>query len=540
MTYEEFLDKLKTKLTKPEWIGSVQKKPLSRNITIDEWNQLVTDITHLANDDEAIVAYLKTITDNFKEYATTTELSDVSDVANSAYVLAETANQAVGERTVAYVLTGFEEAVFNMFSDYVSYKNGDILVLSSKYEPDFVVTKAKNLVAPTIIHATDYLNLPTPNPGDMFKFVDDSGTELDLGLLAIESGINVPEIQIDTFLSLESVNPVQNKVITEALEGKVNTSDVVDYAQVGESRPITSNHVKNELIGLSKYVDVEVARVESIAKGANAAVSFRDYKEMVDAFKDAGADTYKTNQNVMILDLGVPDLWVSGVMESYTDYGYVDDDTIVETLFNPNYGAIRVGYYYLSALETQKVNLENYPTKNELSTALAGKLNAVTPNKWAVYVYNPDKNIQDTVGLDYPNDANVNNIPRRYLKGSIYIPDEACTAIEGGKSAVNQNYVDNAIANVTGMRVETFSPMLGLTVENNVSYVADSPVNTLYINYPEGNFICSVQFTTASSGVIAIYLPNTSKFIGGTPTFSYGETIELNIRNGIVAWGKIQ
>lgn len=264
MTYEEFLDKLKTKLTKPEWIGSVQKPPLSRNITIDEWNQVVTDITHLANDDEAIVAYLKTITDNFKDYATTTALSEVSAVAEDALSLAKTANQATGKRTVVYVLTGFEEAVFNMFSDYVSYKNGDILVLSSKDEPDFVVTEAKNLVSPTAIYATDYLNLPTPNPGDMFKFVDDSGTVLDLGLIAIESGVNVPETAIDSELSLKSVNPVQNKVITEALNNKQDklTFDTTPTEQ--SENPVTSGGVYAEFTEFSNAYDeiIKTAKTE--------------------------------------------------------------------------------------------------------------------------------------------------------------------------------------------------------------------------------------------------------------------------------------
>ncbi len=79
-----------------------------------------------------------------------------------------------------------------------------------------------------------------------------------------------------------------------------------------------------------------------------------------------------------------------------------------------------------------------------------------------------------------------------------------------------------------------FGPII--PVYDNVTYYATNEISNIEIVYPEGDFICSLTFTTAAEGDITIYLPE-SKYIGGAPTFGNGETWELNIKNGVVVGG---
>lgn len=82
-------------------------------------------------------------------------------------------------------------------------------------------------------------------------------------------------------------------------------------------------------------------------------------------------------------------------------------------------------------------------------------------------------------------------------------------------------------------------------VADGKSYEATEEISELTIQYngilnPTNDFICSLVFTTATDGAISIVFPKGTKFIGGRPTFSNGETWELNIMNGVVVGGKVE
>lgn len=83
-----------------------------------------------------------------------------------------------------------------------------------------------------------------------------------------------------------------------------------------------------------------------------------------------------------------------------------------------------------------------------------------------------------------------------------------------------------------------------VTVYDGKLYEATEPISELTIQYggtlnPTNDFICSLVFTAAADGDININFPTGTKFIGGRPAFSKGETWELNIMNGVVVGGKI-
>ena len=97
---------------------------------------------------------------------------------------------------------------------------------------------------------------------------------------------------------------------------------------------------------------------DNLFNGANKAVSFVNYLSMITSLNSLGKTSYSVGQNIMIITLEVPDLWVSEIAETSVAYTYVSDDDFINEL-NTN-GSVQVGYYKLSALETQKVDLIEY------------------------------------------------------------------------------------------------------------------------------------------------------------------------------------
>jgi len=96
--------------------------------------------------------------------------------------------------------------------------------------------------------------------------------------------------------------------------------------------------------------------LNNAVKGKQYALSYEDYDHMITALNDADDEAYKVGQSMYIVTLEVPDIWISGVAETSVPYTYVDDATLILDIATAH-GALQVGYYYISQLETQKVDL---------------------------------------------------------------------------------------------------------------------------------------------------------------------------------------
>lgn len=105
--------------------------------------------------------------------------------------------------------------------------------------------------------------------------------------------------------------------------------------------------------------------VDQKYNGANKAVSYGNYSTMITALNSLSGDVYKVGQNIMIVTLDVPDLWVSAVSTSKSTYTYTSDSAFVAALKTT--GSVKVGYYALSALETQKVDVTDYAKIDDLT-----------------------------------------------------------------------------------------------------------------------------------------------------------------------------
>lgn len=108
----------------------------------------------------------------------------------------------------------------------------------------------------------------------------------------------------------------------------------------------------------------------SLAQGRARSVAFDTVAAMTSALKAASNTEYKIGDNLFIKEVGVPDYWISAVLST-------------------NAGIY--GYYEISILETQKVDLAPYQTKtdNTLNTTdktVVGAINELNSNlDWSSY-----------------------------------------------------------------------------------------------------------------------------------------------------------
>lgn len=126
----------------------------------------------------------------------------------------------------------------------------------------------------------------------------------------------------------------------------------------------------NSLDTTSKTIVGAINEVNSIAKGSNQALSFANYSTMITEFNSLAGDEYNVGQNIMVVTLEVPDLWISGIESTSSTYTYTTDEAFTTALATNGY--VQVGYYKLSALETQKVDLTNYVTTTDYATNATG------------------------------------------------------------------------------------------------------------------------------------------------------------------------
>lgn len=196
--------------------------------------------------------------------------------------------------------------------------------------------------------------------------------------------------------------------------------------------------------------------------GANKAVSFVNYSSMITSLNTLPYATYNIGQNIMIITLEVPDLWVSGYEVENVPYTYVSDTDFVNEL--KTNGSVQVGHYILSALETQKVDLTDYvkntdidselsetstnPVENQAVTkALDEKLdkqNLSGQGFPGVYVIDTD-NIQKLFKADKDDTStSYGSIVRRFGYGDVYLPKLAPST---NNSATPKKWVLDQIAN---------------------------------------------------------------------------------------------
>lgn len=121
-------------------------------------------------------------------------------------------------------------------------------------------------------------------------------------------------------------------------------------------------NIENGIITVKATADTAL----SIAKGASIPLPFYSYSEFVYHFNSAQASDYNVGQNIMIVTLNVPDLWIAYKPGSYAYYSYKDDDTFVQELLQT--GTVQVGFFKIAALETQKIDATEFVKFTDYAT----------------------------------------------------------------------------------------------------------------------------------------------------------------------------
>lgn len=114
-----------------------------------------------------------------------------------------------------------------------------------------------------------------------------------------------------------------------------------------------------------------IQEVRSIAEGRARSMSYASYQAMITAVSAMNGAAMQVGDNIFVETLSVPDVWVSAVNDTSTAYTYSNDNAVVTALSAA--AGLKVGYYTLHALETQKVTI---PSLSKGTTT--GNGNAVT------------------------------------------------------------------------------------------------------------------------------------------------------------------
>lgn len=252
--------------------------------------------------------------------------------------------------------------------------------LTSETDPVFSASASANITSSDILSWNSKGTYSKPNGGipstDLSSDVQTSLGKADTALQSISSSDVTTALGYTPY---NSSNPNGYTSNTGTITGitmngaSKGTSGVVDLGTVITSHQDISgkqNVTDNTLTTTNKTVPTAINEVNSIAKGANQALSYSNYQAMITAFNSLDDDVYNVGQNVMIVTLEVPDLWISGIESTSSTYIYTTDSAIVSDLQITGY--IQVGYYKLSMLETQKVDLTNYVTNTDYSTPYVG------------------------------------------------------------------------------------------------------------------------------------------------------------------------
>jgi hypothetical protein len=273
----------------------------------------------------------------------------------------------------------------------------------------------------------------------------------------------------------------------------------------------------NEFLDLPNNADFkalgkEVETAMHIAKGAQQAEKYDFISDMVEALHNEVANRYKRGNNLYIVDTGVPDFWVVTSAEEYSNYNYIDDASLVADL-KAN-GTIKIGYYVLAQLETDKPDLTNVPTYDDLDGYVKqvdfSKTNTLpigSAGGVQGHLYGRDFTDNENTFIVSAGQMNAGNIPIRDSYGNFYV-----SVTQYDYHAANKKYVDSRINEVSANSVKKSDYELLVTADVS-----------LYEGVPYGIPDLYTKLYKASD-----ILPTTEEIIGAVIRGTVKEKISSN------------
>ncbi len=187
---------------------------------------------------------------------------------------------------------------------------------------------------------------------------------------------------IDSILNSHIANQNNPHNVTKAQVGldKVDNTADIDKS-VKEAKKATNDGVGNNIF--DTYATKQA--LQDAVAGKAKSFSYDDYQKFVEAVNAFSNTQMAVNDNVLIVTLGVPDMWVKAKNKTSVTYTYTTDQAIINALNTTD--GLTVGYYTFAQLETTKVDLSNYQQKTD------GGLN--TTNKTVIGAINEVKGTAD-------------------------------------------------------------------------------------------------------------------------------------------------
>lgn len=211
--------------------------------------------------------------------------------------------------------------------------------------------------------------------------VEGALSEIATSISDLESGF-ASAGKVDDVQDVNGASIVTNKIakLSKAAVGLGNVDNTAD-AEKNVKHATEAGKATNDSAG-NKITDTYATKNELSEGLAGRATTktYADYQAFVAAIGALQKSGLKVGDNVYIKTLDVPDMWVTAVNETSTAYTYTNDQAIINALDTTS--GLTVGYFSFSKLETEKVNLSAYQTKNDstletTSKTVVGAINEV-------------------------------------------------------------------------------------------------------------------------------------------------------------------
>ena len=348
--------------------------------------------------------------------------------------------------------------------------------------------------------------------------------------------------------------------------GGTGTSNYNELANLPKVNNVTvKGNLTSTQLGLASQTELD--EVRDIAEGAMRAVAFDDYEELVTTLNNTEATEYRTGENFFVRTLNVPDLWVYSVEQTSQPYTYTTDEQFLSDLRAT--GAIIIGHYVLSELETQKVDLTDYVERTELDDY--AKLTDLDNPYWVTYGTTTYAEITEAINAGKQLLCWYNS--RLYLYGGIastyhyfttttisstayYIRVNASNTWSNSSlgfqlagnlvkststtAPTDANYysalaVDNMLQGVEVSN--TTDTTATLAVQKAKNYIYTQPLTSLAISSVETSYLETTLTFTAGTG-IQVTFPQTLQKVG-EPKFEAGKKYIMCFWNNTVVVGEV-
>ena len=384
------------------------------NVTLSKSDVGLDNVNNTADSQKSVLyaeSAGKAVLDNMGNnipatYATKNEVSTAQTTADEAKSIAQGRAKAVAFDTITDMTSALKNATAN------EYKVGDNLFIRAIDVPDYWISnvltnnsgvygfyeiseletqkvdlstyqqKIDNTLqtdSKTVIGAINELNTDTivlqTDVATAQKTAENSAIIASQKYTKPSGGIPVDDLSESVKASLQKAETALQSAPVTSVAGKTgsvvlsksdvglgnvdNTADAVKSVSHAETAEKAEKDQIDNIIHVTYATKTSVSTAQqtadeakSIAQGRNRSVAFDNLEAMKTALKAMDADALKIGDNVYIRAVDVPDYWVSAVLST-------------------NSG--ETGYFELSPLETSKIDLADYQTKNDNSLQTGSK-----------------------------------------------------------------------------------------------------------------------------------------------------------------------